>query len=223
MIESTNGSGARSVRRSETTAAVDTRTGQVPEVEGRTRAGTVAEPATPGWGAEGLSETEAARRLAEAGPPRRPGTSRSYASIVRGNVLTVFNLILAGFGIVTLIFGDPRDALFLGIIVANSGIGITQEVRAKRALERLALLVAPTASVRRDGRAHSLPVEQVVVDDIVTLQPGDQVIADGALLSATDLRVDQSILTGESEPIGHRAGDALLSGHSWSRGRARTA
>jgi cation-transporting P-type ATPase E len=137
---------------------------------------------------------------------------RSYASIVRANVLTVFNLILAGFGIVTLIFGDVRDALFLGIIVANSGIGITQEVRAKRALDRLSLLVAPTASVRRDGRQRSLPVHEVVVDDVVMLAPGDQVIADGTLLSATDLRVDQSILTGESEPIGHGAGDAVLSG-----------
>ena len=97
---------------------------------------------SPGVSA-GLSEAEAARRLAEAGPPRISGTSRSYASIVRANVLTVFNLILAGFGIVTLIFGDPRDALFFGIIVANSGIGIIQEVRAKRALDRLSLLVAP--------------------------------------------------------------------------------
>ena len=78
-------------------------------------------------------------------------TSRSYASIVRANVLTVFNLILAGFGVVTLIFGDARDALFLGIIVANSTIGISQEVRAKRALDRLSLLVAPHAKVRRDG------------------------------------------------------------------------
>jgi P-type E1-E2 ATPase len=131
---------------------------------------------------------------------------------VRANVLTVFNLILAGFGIVTLIFGDPRDALFLGIIVANSGIGIMQEVRAKRALDRLALLVAPTATVRREGRVRPLPIEEVVVDDIVMLAAGDQVIADGRLVSATDLRVDQSILTGESEPVGLDAGDAVLSG-----------
>ena len=162
--------------------------------------------------APGLSEAEAARRLAEAPPRQRPGASRSYVTIVRANVLTVFNLILAGFGIVTLIFGDPRDALFLGIIVANSGIGITQEVRAKRALDRLALLVAPTATVRRDGRVRPLSIEKVVVDDIVLLAAGDQVIADGTLVSATELRVDQSILTGESEPAALEAGDAVLSG-----------
>jgi P-type E1-E2 ATPase len=131
---------------------------------------------------------------------------------VRANVLTVFNLILASFGIVTLIFGDPRDALFLGIIVANSSIGITQEVRAKRALDRLALLVAPTATVRRDSRVRSISIEEVVVDDIVIIAAGDQVIADGTLVSATDLRVDQSILTGESEAVGLDAGDAVLSG-----------
>src|SRR5665213_1063868 len=97
----------------------------------------------------GLSEDEAARRR---GSDRRSRSvsSRSYASIVRANVLTVFNAILAGFGALTLIFGDWRDALFLGVIVANAGIGITQEVRARRALDRLALLVAPHARVRRE-------------------------------------------------------------------------
>ena len=99
----------------------------------------------------GLSEAEAARRLKQTARRDEQKTSRSYASIVRANVFTVFNAILAAFGTVTLIFGDPRDALFLGIIVVNSGIGIIQEVRAKRALDRLALLVAPQARVRRDG------------------------------------------------------------------------
>ena len=129
-----------------------------------------------------MSEAEAERRLAAARRPRRAETSRSYASIVRANVLTVFNLILAVFGTLTLIFGDARDALFLGIIVANSAIGIVQEVRAKRALDRLSLLVAPSATVRRDGQARTLPPEQLVVDDVVVVQPGDQLIADGTLL-----------------------------------------
>ena len=167
---------------------------------------------TPEPSAAGLSEADAAQRLAAAGRPPRPETSRSYASIVRANVLTVFNLILAVFGTVTLIFGDPRDALFLGIIFANSTIGIVQEVRAKRALDRLSLLVAPAATVRRDGQARPLPLEQLVVDDVVIVQPGDQVIADGTVLSATDLRLDQSILTGESEPVARVAGEEMLSG-----------
>jgi hypothetical protein len=85
--------------------------------------------------AVGLTEAEATSRLATMGARREPRTSRSYASIVRANVLTVFNAIIAAFGVVTLIFGDARDALFLAIIIANAGIGITQEVRAKRALD----------------------------------------------------------------------------------------
>jgi cation-transporting ATPase E len=159
----------------------------------------------------GLTEAEAARRLA-ASPPHRERSSRSYASIVRANVFTVFNLILAAFGVVTLVFGDPRDALFLGIIVANSGIGIFQEVRAKRALDRLSLLVAPRANVRREGAVRTVPVEQVVLDDLVLLAPGDQLIADGVLLSATDLRLDESVLTGESAAARRETGDEIRSG-----------
>ncbi len=161
---------------------------------------------------QGLSEQEAARRLSERPPVDAGGTSRSYSSIVRANVLTVFNVILFAFGIVTLIFGDVRDALFLGIIVANSGIGITQEVRAKRALDRLSLLVAPRATVQRDGRRRQVPVAELVVDDVMLLAPGDQVVADGTLLAVDELALDESILTGESEPARHSEGDPVHSG-----------
>lgn len=119
----------------------------------------------------GLSEAEAERRLAAARRPRRPEASRSYASIARANVLTVFNLILAAFGTLTLIFGDARDTLFLGIIVANSTIGIVQEVRAKRALDRLSLLIAPSARVRRDGHTRQLPPDQLVDDGVPSASP----------------------------------------------------
>lgn len=162
--------------------------------------------------AGGLSEGEAARRLADAGSRRPAGTSRSYASIVRANVLTVFNLILAAFGTLTLIFGDARDALFLAIIVANAGIGITQEVRAKRALDRLSLLVAPHATVRRSRKTRKIPVSEVVVGDLVLIAPGDQLIADGRVDTASDLRLDESILSGESEPVAHKPGDGVRSG-----------
>ncbi len=160
----------------------------------------------------GLTEGEAARRLAARGAPQRRGSSRSYSSIVLANVLTTFNVILAGFGTVTLIFGDWQDALFLGVIVANATIGITQELRAKRALDRLSLLVAPHAMVRRDGTERSAGVDELVVGDVVMLQPGDQLIADGQLLSANDLRLDESILTGESEPAERAAGAEVRSG-----------
>jgi magnesium-transporting ATPase (P-type) len=160
----------------------------------------------------GLSEGEAARRLAARGGPQRRSSSRSYSSIVRANVLTVFNVILAAFGVVTLVFGDWRDALFLGVIVANATIGITQEVRAKRALDRLSLLVAPHVRVHRDGVVRPAGVDEVVVGDVVMLEPGDQVIADGQLLSANDLRLDESILTGESEPAERAGGEEVRSG-----------
>jgi cation-transporting P-type ATPase E len=160
----------------------------------------------------GLSEAEAARRLAARGARRQQETSRSYTSIVRANVLTVFNAILAGFGALTLIFGDPRDALFLGIIVANATIGITQEVRAKRALDRLSLLVAPHARVQRDGARRQVPLDEVVVDDLVMLEPGDQLISDGRLVAASDLRLDESILSGESEPASRAVGEEVRSG-----------
>ncbi len=169
-------------------------------------------PAAGPAGLEGLSEQEAARRLAARPRSSERGTSRSYVSIVRANVLTVFNAILAGFGAVTLIFGDWRDALFLGVIVANSGIGITQEVRAKRTLDRLALLVAPRGEVLRDGAVRKVPVEEVVPGDLVLLSPGEQVVADGRVLVANELRLDESILSGESEPARRAAGEEVRSG-----------
>ncbi|HWV84421.1 MAG TPA: HAD-IC family P-type ATPase [Capillimicrobium sp.] len=160
----------------------------------------------------GLSEAEAQRRLAARGRVRREATSRSYASIVRANVFTVFNAILAAFGVVTLLFADWRDALFLGVLIANTTIGITQEVRAKRALDRLALLVAPRATVVRDGTAREVAPEEVVEGDLVRLQAGDQVVVDGEVVTANDLRLDESILTGESEAVARGPGDAVRSG-----------
>jgi cation-transporting ATPase E len=188
---------------------------QTSSINGDTEIGRTAPPAVSGPGDSaplGLSDAEAARRLAERGRPRRERSSRSYAGIVRANVLTVFNLILASFGALTLIFGDWRDALFLGVIVANAVIGITQEVRAKRALDRLSLLVVPHARVLREGVVRPLTVELVVVGDVAMLEPGDQVVADGRLVAARDLRLDESILSGESAPARRDVGEEVRSG-----------
>lgn len=160
----------------------------------------------------GLSEADASAALAALGPVAKPASSRSYGSIVRANVLTVFNVILAAFGAITLAFGDWRDALFLGVIVANTTIGIAQEVRAKRALDRLALLVAPRATVVRDGGAREVKVEQVVPGDLVQVGAGNQVVADGQILEAHDLRLDESMLTGESEAVARAVGESIRSG-----------
>jgi cation-transporting P-type ATPase E len=160
----------------------------------------------------GLTEGEAARRLAARGALVEPPTSRSYASIVRANVFTIFNLILAVAGAITIVYGNAQDALFLGILVANATIGIGQEVRAKRSLDRLAALVAPTATVVRDGKPRPLPVADVVVGDLVRVQAGDQAVADGTVVHASGLRFDESILTGEARPVARRGGEEVRSG-----------
>src|SRR5690242_505631 len=160
----------------------------------------------------GLSQAEASRRLAESGRRSAPRSSRSYASIARANLFTVFNLILGAAGAATLAFGEWQDALFLGVLVANATIGTAQEVRAKRALDRLSALIAPYATVLRDGEARQVPVEEVVVGDLLRVGPGDQVIADGSLQRAEWLRLDESILTGESRSVEKTAGEAIRSG-----------
>jgi cation-transporting ATPase E len=179
-------------------------------------------PLTPGgFGASGLSATEAATRRAARGRPARTASSRSYASIVRANVLTPFNVILTAFGALTLTFGDWRDALFLLVVVANSLIGIVQEVRAKHTLDRLALLVAPTATVVRDGRAERVAPDDLVEGDLVALGPGDQLVVDGRIVDADGLRLDESILTGESRPVARNVDDEVRSGAFVTEGAAR--
>jgi len=160
----------------------------------------------------GLTEVEARRRLGSRSGPAKEQSSRSYASIVRANVFTIFNLILVVFGVLVIAFGDARDALFVGVLVANTAIGIFQEVRAKRALDRLAALVQPTATVVRDGTRRNVQVDEVVVGDRVELQAGDQVVADGELVAATGLSLDESILTGEARPVDREPGQTVRSG-----------
>jgi len=166
----------------------------------------------PGHPRTGLSEAEAARLIAERGPLVPPSTSRSYASIVRANVFTVFNLILVAAGVLTFAFGHWEDALFLAILVANAGIGIVQEARAKRALDRLAALVAPDATIIRDGKPLRVGIEGVVAGDLIHLEAGDQLVADGRLERSDGLRLDESILTGESRAVSRAAGEEVRSG-----------
>jgi magnesium-transporting ATPase (P-type) len=160
----------------------------------------------------GLTEAEAQRRLHERGPQRKDSSSRSYRSIAVANTFTIFNAILAAFGAATIAFGDPRDALFLGILIANTSIGTVQEVRAKRELDKLAALVAPTATVIRDGRPREVPIVEVVVGDLVRVGSGDQVVADGTVVRGDGLALDEATVTGESEPVLREAGDRVLSG-----------
>ncbi|MFI5025699.1 MAG: cation-translocating P-type ATPase [Solirubrobacterales bacterium] len=160
---------------------------------------------------QGLSSNEAYRRLEELGPPEED-SSRSVRSIVLGNVLTLFNAIIGVFFILILSLGLFADAIFGFIAVLNSYIGIRQELKAKETLDQLALLVAPRAKVVRDGQLSEVTAEEVVPGDIVRVEPGDQLVADGEVIASRGLTLDESMLTGESDGIPKQAGDELLSG-----------
>ena len=159
----------------------------------------------------GLSSAEAARRLEQLGEPEPP-SSRSVASIVAGNVFTLFNAIIGAFFILIISLGLWADAIFGFIAALNSYIGIRQELKAKRTLDELALLVAPRAQVIRDGAPVELRAEEVVPGDVVRVEPGDQLVADGHVIDSRGLTLDESMLTGESDGIRKRRGDRVLSG-----------
>ncbi len=159
----------------------------------------------------GLSSAEAATRLRKLGPPPET-SSRSTASIIAGNVFTLFNAIIAVFFVLDLGLGLYADSLFGLIAVINSYIGIRQELKAKATLDELAVLVAPHARAIRDGAAAELLAGEVVPGDLVAIGPGDQLIADGEVSSSRGLTVDESMLTGEADGIRKEAGDGVLSG-----------
>ncbi len=160
---------------------------------------------------EGLSSVEAADRLHELGPAQ-PHSSRTTSSIVASNVFTLFNLIIGVFFILILSLGLWADAIFGLIAIVNTWIGIRQEMKAKETLDRLAVLVAPRAEVIRDGQPIELLADEIVPGDLIRLSPGDQLVADGQVVSARGLTVDESMLTGESDPIGKSSGQEVLSG-----------
>ncbi|WJL97252.1 HAD-IC family P-type ATPase [Microbacterium sp. ET2] len=139
-------------------------------------------------------------------------TSRSVWNIVRANVFTLFNGIVFGCFFVLFVLGRWQDALFGFAAFANSIIGCVQEFRAKAALDKLALLNAPRARIRRDGEEGEIAPGEVVLDDILVLRAGDQVPADGVVRRARGLQLDESMLTGEADPVDKRDGAEVLSG-----------
>jgi cation-transporting ATPase E len=172
-----------------------------------TARGTAVDPA------RGLSAADVADRVAGGEVNQVPAApTRTVGQILRTNVFTRFNALLGGMLVLILIVGPLQDALFGLVLVANTLIGIVQELRAKRTLDRLTLLTAPTATVVRDGGSSRVAPSAVVRDDVVALAPGDQVVVDGEVLTSDRLEVDESLLTGESEPVVKEPGDRVLSG-----------
>jgi cation-transporting ATPase E len=172
----------------------------------------------------GLTDAEVAERVADGRVNRAPdGTSRSLSEIVRANVFTRFNAILGGLLVVILTVGPLQDALFGIVLVTNTAIGIYQEWRAKRTLDRLTLLTAPVIAVMRGGERHEIAVADVVADDVVELSQGTQIVADGTVLAADALEVDESLLSGESVPLAKGpdaevlSGSFVTAGHGWYR------
>jgi cation-transporting ATPase E len=170
----------------------------------------------------GLTAADVADRIA-AGQvnvtPEPPG--RSIGQIVAANVFTVVNAIMLTLFVLVLVSGNPKDALFVGVVVSNSVIGVVQEVRARRELQRLEVVTEPRATVIRDGVAVEVPTDEIVLDDVVALRLGGQVAVDGEVLEATGIRLDESMLTGESLPVPKGIGDAVMSGSFVVAGNGR--
>jgi cation-transporting ATPase E len=169
---------------------------------------------------DGLTSAEAEARLRKLGPPAEV-SSRSVSSIVAGNVFTLFNAIIGVFFVLILSLGLFADAVFGLIAAVNSYIGIRQELKAKRTLDELAVLVAPHARVLRDGAETGLLAEEVVPDDVIAVEPGDQLVADGEVIASRGMTLDESMLTGEADGVRKSPGERALSGSFCISGSGR--
>ena len=147
-------------------------------------------------------------------------TSRSVLDIVRANVFTLFNGIIFAAMVLVLITGSWRDAVFGFVIIINTGIGIVTELRAKRTLDKLSILVASEFLVRRDGKDVEVSHNEIVLDDLLWIRAGEQVPADGQIIQTWGLELDESMLTGESRTVRHKVGEQVYSGATAVSGMA---
>lgn len=160
----------------------------------------------------GLTSAQAAERQRQGWanlPVESP--SKSIKEIVTSNLFTYFNLIFLIIAILLILVGSFRDLTFLPVIVANTLIGIIQEIRSKKTLDKLSVLNAPKARVVRDGKVATVNADQLVLDDVVIFSAGNQICADAFVVQG-EVQVNESLITGESDEITKRIGDPLLSG-----------
>jgi cation-transporting ATPase E len=175
-----------------------------------------------GVSGEGLTAAQVAERVRLGQTnAETAASSRSIGDIVRRNVFTFFNGLLFVMLVAILRYGQALDALFGFVLLLNVAIGIAQELRAKRTLDRLSLLAAPRVRVVRDGAVTEIAVADVVLDDTIELRAGDQIVADGAMVAGSDLEVDESLLTGEATPVLKGGGDRVMSGSFCVAGAGR--
>jgi cation-transporting ATPase E len=170
----------------------------------------------------GLTAQQVRQRVAEGHTNETPSpTSRTYVQILRSNIFTRFNAVLGTLLVAILAVGQWRDALFGITLVLNSAIGIIQESRSKRSLDRLTLLSAPKVMVRRDGVDVEIVNGEIVIDELVVVRPGDQITVDGDVVSSEGLEIDESLLTGEADAVAKATGDQVLSGSFVAAGSGR--
>jgi cation-transporting ATPase E len=163
--------------------------------------------------ATGLTAAGVAERVARGQVNDVPvRSSRSLTDIVRANVLTRFNAVIGVLWVIMLFVAPIQDSLFGFVILANTGIGIVQEWRAKKTLDSLALIGEVRPTVRRDGTAAEVSTSEIVLDDVIEIGPGDKVVVDGVCVEADGLEIDESLLTGEADPVVKQPGDQVMSG-----------
>ncbi|GAA2548040.1 MULTISPECIES: HAD-IC family P-type ATPase [Streptomyces] len=173
----------------------------------------VAQPTAVTSPVTGLTSAEVAERVARGQVNDVPvRSSRSLLEIVRANVFTRFNAIIGVLWVIMLAVAPIQDSLFGFVILANTGIGIVQEWRAKKTLDSLALIGEVRPTVRRDGVAARVGTSEIVLDDLIEIGPGDKVVVDGVCAEADGLEIDESLLTGEADPVVKRPGDQVMSG-----------
>ena len=161
----------------------------------------------------GLTSEEVKQRIKEGKVNHIPKTpSRTIPQIIRANLFTRFNAINFILAAVIILAGSLKNAIFVGVIIVNTLIGVIQEVKAKYTLEKLSVISMAHAKVLRDGEVQEIPIEEIVLDDVLYLETGLQVLADGEVLYSNGLEIDESMLTGEADAIAKRPREKLLSG-----------
>ena len=168
----------------------------------------------------GLTNEQVQERIAQGkvNTNENPNT-RTYKQIIRENTLTFFNFLNLVLMVMVLLVGSYKNSMFVGIILINTVIGIIQEIRAKKTLDRLAILTESKAVVLREGQHWSISTEKLVMDDLILLKTGDQIPADSVVLEGA-LEVNESLLTGESDNLLKKEGDELYSGSFVTAGQA---
>lgn len=161
----------------------------------------------------GLTSAEVAQRVADGKANDAPDArSRSLGSIIRANLFTWFNGLIAILWVAMIIVAPFQDSLFGLVIVANTLIGVVQEWRASKTLARLSVIGEAKPTVRRDGTETAVRPSEIVLDDLIVLRTGDQLVVDGEVVSCDGLEIDESLLTGEADPVDKVVGDSAMSG-----------